>query len=176
MAILSGIKAWRIPWTEEPGELQPMGWQRAEHDWMTNIHTHVCVYVCIYACVCLCVFEYGPSLVAQQWRIHLPMQEMQIQFLDQKDPLEEEMATHSSILAWKIPGPWDCKVRYNLAIEHACIHIYAYILFQILFPYRLFLPIAGTLLSFVSLIHKHMFVCLHIYAYAHKHMKISTWK
>ena len=28
---------------------------------------------------------------------------MQIQSLDQKDPLEEEMATHSSILAWKIP-------------------------------------------------------------------------
>ena len=31
------------------------------------------------------------------------MQEMQVRFLGQKDPLEEEMATHSSILAWKIP-------------------------------------------------------------------------
>ena len=31
------------------------------------------------------------------------MQEIQIQFLGWKDPLEEEMATHSSILAWKIP-------------------------------------------------------------------------
>jgi len=30
------------------------------------------------------------------------MQETQIQFLDQEDPLEKEMATHSSILAWKI--------------------------------------------------------------------------
>ena len=30
-------------------------------------------------------------------------QEMQVQSLDQADPLEEEMATHSSILAWKIP-------------------------------------------------------------------------
>ena len=28
---------------------------------------------------------------------------MQVQSLSQKDPLEEEMATHSSILAWKIP-------------------------------------------------------------------------
>ena len=28
---------------------------------------------------------------------------MQVQSLDQKDPLEEEMATHSSILAWRIP-------------------------------------------------------------------------
>ena len=31
------------------------------------------------------------------------MQEMQVQSLGQKDPLEEGMATHSSILAWRIP-------------------------------------------------------------------------
>ena len=30
-------------------------------------------------------------------------QEMHVQSLDQEDPLEEEMATHSSILAWEIP-------------------------------------------------------------------------
>ena len=30
------------------------------------------------------------------------MQEMQIQFLGQKDLLEKEIATHSSILAWEI--------------------------------------------------------------------------
>ena len=30
-------------------------------------------------------------------------QEMWIQSLDQEDPLEEEMAIHSRILAWKIP-------------------------------------------------------------------------
>ena len=30
-------------------------------------------------------------------------QQMWIQSLDQEDPLEEEMGTHSSILAWKIP-------------------------------------------------------------------------
>ena len=35
---------------------------------------------------------------------HLPaMQETQVRFLGQEDPLEKEMATHSSILAWKIP-------------------------------------------------------------------------
>ena len=28
---------------------------------------------------------------------------MQIRFLGQEDPLEEGMATHSSILAWRIP-------------------------------------------------------------------------
>ena len=30
------------------------------------------------------------------------MQEMQVQSLHWKEPLEEEMATHSSILAWRI--------------------------------------------------------------------------
>ena len=35
---------------------------------------------------------------------HLPaVQETQVQFLGQEDPLEKEMATYSSILAWKIP-------------------------------------------------------------------------
>ena len=28
----SSILAWRIPWTEEPGGLQSMGWQRVRHD------------------------------------------------------------------------------------------------------------------------------------------------
>ena len=31
------------------------------------------------------------------------MQEMQVQSLGWEDPLEKEMAAHSSILAWKIP-------------------------------------------------------------------------
>ena len=31
------------------------------------------------------------------------MQKMWVQFLGWEDPLEEEMATHSSILDWKIP-------------------------------------------------------------------------
>ena len=31
------------------------------------------------------------------------MQEMQVQSLSQEDPLEKEIATHSSILAWEIP-------------------------------------------------------------------------
>ena len=32
MATHSSILAWRIPWTEEPGELQSMGSQRVGHD------------------------------------------------------------------------------------------------------------------------------------------------
>ena len=32
------------------------------------------------------------------------MQEMQVQYLGWEDPLEKELAIHSSILAWEIPG------------------------------------------------------------------------
>ena len=41
-------------------------------------------------------------LVAQWYRIHLPKQAPQVRSLGQEDPLEKGMATHSSILAWKI--------------------------------------------------------------------------
>ena len=43
------------------------------------------------------------SQVVHWWRIYLPMQKMQVQSLGQEDPLEKEMATHSSIFAWEIP-------------------------------------------------------------------------
>ena len=39
MTTRSSILAWRIPWTEESGELQSMGSQRVRHDWATNTHT-----------------------------------------------------------------------------------------------------------------------------------------
>ena len=43
------------------------------------------------------------ALVAQ-WVKHLPtMRETWVQSLGREDLLEKEMATHSSILAWKIP-------------------------------------------------------------------------
>jgi len=35
------------------------------------------------------------------------LQETRVRSLDWEDPLEEEMATHSSILAWKIPWTED---------------------------------------------------------------------
>ena len=38
MAPHSSTLAWRIPWTEEPGRLQSMGWQRVGHDWATSLH------------------------------------------------------------------------------------------------------------------------------------------
>ena len=46
--------------------------------------------------------ESGTSLMVQWLRIHLPMKGTQVPSLGQEDPLEKEMATHSSILAWEI--------------------------------------------------------------------------
>ena len=57
------------------------------------------------------------------------MWEMLVLSLGQENPLEEEMATHSSILAWRIlwteePGGLQPKgsqrIRHDLATEHAC--------------------------------------------------------
>ena len=54
------------------------------------------------------------------------MREMQVQSLDWDDPLEKEMATHSSILAWEIPWTEEAgglqsmgwqRVRHNLVTK-----------------------------------------------------------
>ena len=43
------------------------------------------------------------SLVAQRLKRLIPMREARVQSLGREDPLEKEMAIHSSILAWRIP-------------------------------------------------------------------------
>ena len=43
------------------------------------------------------------SLVAQMVKRLPTMQETQVQSLSREDPMEKEMTTHSSTLAWKIP-------------------------------------------------------------------------
>ena len=45
----------------------------------------------------------GASLVTQRIKRLPAMQETRVQYLGWEDPLEKEMATHSSILAWRIP-------------------------------------------------------------------------
>ena len=47
--------------------------------------------------------RFGASLVAQMVKNLPAMQETRVRSLGWEDPLEKEMATHSSILAWKIP-------------------------------------------------------------------------
>ena len=66
------------------------------------------------------------------YKICLLIQEMRVQSLGQEDPLEKEMAAHSSILAWKNPknkGAWWATVhglqtvRHDLVTKHTCTHV-----------------------------------------------------
>ena len=49
------------------------------------------------------MLQYGTSLVAQRVKCLPTLQETHVQTLGWEDLLEKEVATHSSILAWKIP-------------------------------------------------------------------------
>ena len=71
--------------------------------------------LCVCVCMCVCMYTrkylicvhtlntYLASLVAQMVENQSAMQETWVWSLCQKNPLEKEMATHSSILAWRIP-------------------------------------------------------------------------
>ena len=54
------------------------------------------------------------------------MQETRVRFLSWEDPLEEEMATHSSILVWRVPyNPWGHKeldTTERLLLSFSYIH------------------------------------------------------
>ena len=89
MATHSSILAWGILRTEEPRGLPSMGLQKS---WTQA------------------------SLLAQTVKRLPAIWEAWVRSLGQEDPLEKEMATHSSTLAWKIPwterlvwGPWGRK-------------------------------------------------------------------
>ena len=58
--------------------------------------------ICIYQYTSIYLYIYGPSLMAQVVEKAPVIQEMQVQSLGWKDPLEKEMTTHPSILAWRI--------------------------------------------------------------------------
>ena len=139
MASHSSTLAWKIPWTDEPGRLQSMGSQRVGQDWATPLffpywwpsrwfdglcwqHPQACLLV-NFGPICYCI----ASLVAQTVK-HLPAtRETWVRSLGREDPLEEEMATHSNILAWEIPWTeesdslWSMglqRVRHNWATDH----------------------------------------------------------
>ena len=63
----------------------------------------------------------GASLVAQMVKNPLAMQETWVRFLGWEDPLEEGMATHSSILAWRISWteePWRVQSMGSQRVGH----------------------------------------------------------
>ena len=70
-------------------------------------------------CVCACVYTHADfpsgSVVKNPSAMQEP-QETWVQSLQWEDPLQEGMATHSSILAWRIPvdrGDWQATVHHE---------------------------------------------------------------
>ena len=59
------------------------------------------------------------------------MQEMWVQSLGWEDPLEEEMVTHCSILAWRIPWTEELTSMGSQRAGDACVteHAYTFIIF-----------------------------------------------
>ena len=92
MTTHSSTLAWKIPWTQEPDRLQSMGLQRFRYNRATSLHF------------------FRPKFGLLQWlsskesACNQEMQETWVQSsLGEEDPLEEVVATHSSIFAWRIP-------------------------------------------------------------------------
>ena len=68
MAIHSSTLAWRIPWTEETGRLQSMGFQRLRHDWVTLSYDMVIMSPFIGSRVCISNdSELGHFTYVDQW-------------------------------------------------------------------------------------------------------------
>ena len=70
------------------------------------------------------------SLVAQAVKYPPVIQETQVQSLGWEEPLEKEMATHRSMLAWRIPmdgGAW-WATAYGVAKSHTQLSAWAHTL------------------------------------------------
>ena len=87
MATHSSVLSWRIPWTEEPGGLQS-GVRRKESDTTERLT--------------LSLFT-GGAIVVKNLPANAGDARDRADPCIGKNPLEEGMATHSSILAWRIP-------------------------------------------------------------------------
>ena len=116
-------------WTGKPGVLQSMGSQRVRHNWVTELNWTE-----------LSTLKWGfpggsgsKEPVCNDWDW--------VWSLGQEDPLEKEMATHSSVLAWRIPWTeepgrlqsmgsqnvrhnWATKTSLLLSLYSSMIHFY----------------------------------------------------
>ena len=61
----------------------------------------------------------GDSIVAQMVKNLPAMRETQVQSLDQEDPLEKEMATNFSLLAWTIPWTEEPGRLHSMGLQRA---------------------------------------------------------
>ena len=118
MAAHSSFLAWTIPWTVEPSRLQFTGSQRVGHDCSNYCPTHSLPRM-KFRCDSnsskygekqvtgnLCI-AFGASLVAQTVKDTCNVGDLRS--VPRLGRSGEGMATHSSILAWRVPRTEDCK-------------------------------------------------------------------
>ena len=107
MAPHSSTLAWKIPWTEEPGGLQSMGLLRVGHDWATSLSLSYIGERNGNPLQCSCLEN--PRDRGAWWAAISGVAQSQTRlskftFTFHFHALEKEMAAHSSVPAWRIPG------------------------------------------------------------------------
>ena len=140
------ILAWKIQWMEEPGSLPagyshgrlPCGRKESDmtewlHFFLSTLHdisfhksknTHM--YYMLYnhsqttypgVLICYKTLFLVASVVAQRVKNPIAIQQTWVWPLDWEDPLEEGMATRSSILAWRIPWIEESGVLWSIGSQ-----------------------------------------------------------
>ena len=108
VATHSSALAWRIPWTEEPGGPQSTGSQRVGHVWATSLHfNHVRGQGNGNPLLSSCLEN--PTDGGAWWAAVHEVAKSRTRLSDftftvHSHALEKAVATHSSALAWRIPG------------------------------------------------------------------------
>jgi len=141
----SSILAWGISWTEKPGGLQSLGLQRVGHDWSDSAcsHTVDLIYsgVLVWgiqqsdSVMYIYTYRFPRGLSGKEPTCQCRTQEMWVRSLSWEDPLEEGMAIHSSIHAWRIPWKEEPKwattvhrvTKSRTWLKWLSTHVYVYI-------------------------------------------------
>ena len=90
------------------------------------------------------------SVQAQRLKRLPPVQETRVRYLGREDPLEKEMATHSSILAWRIPwmeehgGPQSTGRKESDTTERLHLYTFTPMLFLRLIQVVTFIRISAS--------------------------------
>ena len=83
---------------------------------LSGIRGVFCLFVCFLSLFCLF------NLIAQSVKNLLAVQETQVRSMGREDPLEKGMATHSSILAWRIPWTEEPSWLQSLGLQRVGHH------------------------------------------------------
>ena len=117
MAPHSSTLAWKIPWTEEPGRLQSMGWLRVGHDWVTSLSLFTFLHW-------RRKWQPTPVFLSGESQGRGSLVGCRLWGRTESDTTEvtelncNGIAIHSSILAWRIPWTGGLQPMGKQRVEH----------------------------------------------------------